>query len=290
MKLITEVTNDLEYLTEEKDGRKHLYVSGPYISVDTPNRNNRVYSRALMEPIVESFLKDKVNNGSAFGEFGHPANGPKINEEKISHRITSLQWDKNHVIGKALILDEGASGKLMKNIIETGGKLGMSTRGLGSVKPNDKGLQDVQHDFKLITVDSVVEPSGAGCWVNGIMEGVEWVFDATKGTFMEKHIEQLAETVKKMSKREREEKMLGLFSHYINGIQQEAWSDDLGPKGRKEVHQAHHQKQLDFHRTAYEGILKWEKNNGPTKISRAQAKHHWDKAQHHITQINRCEV
>ena len=218
MKLITEVTNDLEYLTEEKDGRKHLYVSGPYISVDTPNRNNRVYSRSLMEPIVEGFLKDKVNNGSAFGEFGHPANGPKINEEKISHRITSLKWEGNHVIGKALILDEGASGKLMKNIIETGGKLGMSTRGLGSVKANDKGLQEVQSDFKLLTVDCVVEPSGAGCWVNGIMEGTEWIFDATKGTYMEKNIEELADTVKKMSNRERQEKQLMLFQYYLDNI------------------------------------------------------------------------
>ena len=117
MRLITEIIENLEYLHEEKDGKKYLYVSGPYISVDTPNRNNRIYTRAIMEPVIESYLRDKVNNGTAFGEFGHPANGPNINEEKISHRITSLSWDKNHVIGKALILDEGPSGKLMRKSI-----------------------------------------------------------------------------------------------------------------------------------------------------------------------------
>lgn len=219
MKLITEAIHELEYLIEESPntGRKLLYVEGPYISVDTPNRNNRIYSRSIMEPVVEGYINDRVKSGTAFGEFGHPASGPKINEDKISHRITSLKWQGNHVVGRALVLDEGP-GKLMKNIIETGGKLGMSTRGLGSVKANESGLQEVQNDFRLITVDCVVEPSGAGCWVNGIMEGVEWVFDAAKGTYMEHQVEPLRDEMRKMSRKELEENYYTLFQYYLDGV------------------------------------------------------------------------
>ncbi len=218
LKLITEVTMDAwTPLVEEVNGRKNLYVEGPYISVNTPNRNNRIYSKSMMEPIVENYIQEKVSKGSAFGEFGHP-NGPKINEERLSHRITSLKWDGNSVIGKAVVLDESNLGKIMKNIIETGGRLGMSTRGMGSVVTNSTGLQEVQKDFKLVTVDAVTDPSGAGCWVNGIMEGVEWVYDATRNTFMENRIEQMVETVKNMSREEREERMQRLFEHYLAGI------------------------------------------------------------------------
>lgn len=217
MKLITELCNDLEFnYLEEKEGRKHLYVSGPYISVDTPNKNNRIYPKSMMEPIVEAYLKDKINSKCAYGEFGHP-NGPKVNEERISHRITHMSWDNKNVMGKAIVLDEGA-GKIMKNIIETGGRVGMSTRGLGSVKPNSSGLQEVQSDFKLVTVDAVTDPSGAGCWVNGIMEGVDWVFDATKGTWMEGHVEPMRQNMRKMSSRKLEESYLSLFKYYLAGV------------------------------------------------------------------------
>ncbi len=216
MKLISEVTEALEFLHEEKDGKKHLYVSGPYISVNTPNRNNRIYSKGIMEPVVEGYIKDKIDNRTAYGEFGHPQ-GPKINEERISHRIVGMKWDGDSVIGKAVVLDEG-HGKIMKNIIETGGRFGMSTRGLGSVKANDKGLQEVQSDFKLVTVDAVTDPSGAGCWVNGIMEGMEWVYDATKGTYMENKIEQLADTMKKLTTKELNERKMVLFRHYLAGV------------------------------------------------------------------------
>lgn len=214
-RLITELIEDVQFIVEEKDGKKHLYVEGPYISVNAPNRNNRIYSKELMTPVVETFLQ-KVKSGSAFGEFGHPQ-GPKINEERISHRIVDLNWKDNHVLGKSVVLDEGP-GKMMKSIIETGGKLGMSTRGLGSVKPNDKGLQEVQNDFKLVTVDAVVEPSGLDCWVNGMMEGVEWTYDAAKGTFMENKIEQLQKTMKKLTVRELNEKRLNVFKYVLSGL------------------------------------------------------------------------
>lgn len=216
MKLITELCHDISYALEEKEGRKQLYVTGPYISVDTPNRNNRIYPKSMMEPIVESFLRDKVRGGCAYGEFGHP-NGPKINEDRISHRIVSLDWDNKNVVGKALVQDEGP-GKLLRNIIETGGRVGMSTRGLGSVKPNSAGLQEVQSDFKLVTVDAVTDPSGAGCWVNGIMENAEWVYDAVKGTWMESRVEPLRDNMRKMSQRQLEENYLRLFKYYLSPL------------------------------------------------------------------------
>src|SRR5262245_3345019 len=125
MKLISDLTEDIQFITEDRDGKKFLYVEGPYISVNTPNRNNRIYSKAVMEPVVENYLRDKVNQKTAYGEWGHPQ-GPKINEERISHRITSLKWDGDAVVGRAVVLDEG-HGKIMRNIIETGGRFGMST-------------------------------------------------------------------------------------------------------------------------------------------------------------------
>jgi hypothetical protein len=214
----------LSFLIEEKEGKKQLYVEGPFISVNVPNRNNRVYSKSLMEPIIEGFIVDKIDNKTAYGEWGHPQ-GPKINEERISHRIVSLKWDKDQVIGKAVVLDEG-NGKIMRNIIETGGRFGMSTRGLGSVKDNGKGLQEVQSDFKLVTVDAVTDPSGVNCWINGIMEGVEWLYDATKGTYLENKIEQVADEVKKtvevedrkLTPEQLNEKMLHLFKYYLSEL------------------------------------------------------------------------
>jgi hypothetical protein len=218
MKLITEVNfNDLKMFEEGAEGsKKHLYVEGPYISVNIPNRNKRIYSKGIMEPVVESFINEKVKNNTAYGEWGHPST-PKINEERLSHRIVSLKWDGNNVIGKAVVFEEGM-GKLMRSIIESGGRLGMSTRGLGSVKANDSGLQEVQNDFKLVTVDAVTDPSGVGCFVNGVLESVDWVFDATKGTWMEAKVEEFVEKTQKLSPHELEEKQLFLWKYYLEGL------------------------------------------------------------------------
>ena len=218
MKLITELVNEqIEFLSEEKDGKKLLYVQGPYISVDTPNRNNRVYPKGMMEPIVENYINSKIKEKTAYGEWGHPQ-GPKINEDRISHRITDLKWDGKNVIGKAVVLDEGM-GKIMRSIMETGGRFGMSTRGLGSVKPNDKGLQEVQSDFKLVTVDAVTDPSGVGCWVNGILEDVDWVYDATRNTFMENKVEEIVEEIKKdPNPKEITARKIQLFEMYLKGL------------------------------------------------------------------------
>jgi hypothetical protein len=218
MKLITEFTETLQVFSEANaSGKKNLYVEGPYISVDVGNKNGRIYPRNIMQPVVESYIKDKIQAGTAYGEWGHP-NGPKINEERISHRITNFRWDGNAVVGKAL--DEGM-GKIMRSIIESGGRVGMSTRGMGSVKANAQGLQEVQDDFKLVTVDAVTDPSGAGCYVNGILESREFFYDSVKDAWTEQQIEDLQKEIKKkFTAREINENKLALFEFIISNVAQ----------------------------------------------------------------------
>jgi len=217
LKIITEITEELQYLVEEgSSGKKHLYVEGPYISCETGNRNGRIYRKPIMEPVVESFIKEKVSTGSAYGEFGHPE-GPGLNNERISHRITSLKWDGNNVVGKAVVIPEGL-GKIMEGIIDTGGRLGMSTRGLGSVKAGEGGLQEVQNDFRLLTVDAVTDPSGAGCWVNGMLEDKQFAIDAATGTIFEAIAEDFVKGVKKLSVKQIQENYLLIFEHFIRNL------------------------------------------------------------------------
>lgn len=215
MFLISEINEDIKYVAEEKEGKKHFYLEGPNIVVEQKNRNGRMYLKHIVEPVVESFINDKIKTGTAYGELGHPE-GPKLNEERFSHRITNFRWDGNNVIGKSVIIEEGR-GKLILGMIETGGKIGMSTRGLGSVVEKN-GVNEVQNDFKLITVDAVTDPSGPGCWVNGIMEGVSYFYDATSGTLMESRIDDLHKKMKKMTNKELQEKKLKLFEYYISGL------------------------------------------------------------------------
>lgn len=219
MRLITELTEEIGYkvVTEEATGKKSLYLEGIFAQSEIVNKNNRVYPRAVMESAMDKYINEKVQSRTAYGELGHPQ-GPKINEDRISHLIESLNWDQNNVLGKARILNTNM-GRIVEGIIEGGGRVGVSTRGLGSVKPNSRGIMEVQNDFRVATAaDIVTDPSGPNCMVNGIMEGVEWVYDATKGTYMEQRIEQFVDTVKKFNKRELNEKKLWLFNHYLTEI------------------------------------------------------------------------
>lgn len=222
MKLIRELCEDIQYVTElaKINGVEMplLKLRGPMLSTE-PNRNKRVYSEECLRPVVSSFLKEKVQTKQAWGELGHPKgeDGPKIHESNISHLITDLRWEGKQVIGECTVLNHGP-GLMLKAMIEVGGKPGMSTRGLGSVKQSENGLSEVQKDYKLITIDAVTDPSGPGCFVEGIMEGIDWVYDAARDTWMENKVEQVVETVKKMSNRERTEAQLRLFEYYLAGI------------------------------------------------------------------------
>ena len=170
MKLIKEVAQDINYLVESKEDGvgKNVYIEGVFAQADTKNRNNRTYGRGIMEREVNKY-QDLIGHKRSLGELGHPEN-PSINLHQVSHLITSLRMEGNDVIGRAKIL-ETPMGVIARNLIENGVGLGVSTRGLGSLKMNSQGINEVQDDFHLATVDIVADPSAPNAFVNGIMEG-----------------------------------------------------------------------------------------------------------------------
>ena len=170
MKLITEHVSDLEYIVEGKG--KTQYIKGIFMQSDIKNQNGRVYPYSVLNKEVKNYTKKYVNEGRALGELGHPM-GPTINLDRVSHLITELEEDGKNFIGKAKIMDT-PNGKIVKNLIESGVRLGVSSRGLGSVKTNKSGVNEVQKDFTLSTVDIVADPSAPAAFVNGIMEGREF--------------------------------------------------------------------------------------------------------------------
>lgn len=211
--LIREEILDVHTLTEEKEGKKYMYLEGIFMQ-GVPNRNGRIYPMETLIKETNRYITEKVSPKRAFGELGHPE-GPQINLDRISHLIESLRVDGKNIIGKAKLM-ETPSGEIAKRIIESGGQLGMSSRALGSLKKLSNGLLEVQNDLRLVTAaDIVAEPSAPDAFVNGIMEDVEWVYDIAKGTWVEKHFDQMVESVKKMPKRKLEESKLRLFEYFL---------------------------------------------------------------------------
>jgi hypothetical protein len=178
MKLIAEYTNEgLGYsITEGKNGKRETYIEGIFMQAEGTNRNGRIYTREVLTSAVDRYNNEQVMTGRAVGELNHPE-GPSINLDKVSHRITELKWDGNNVIGKALILDT-PMGRIVKGLVEGGVQLGVSSRGMGSLESKN-GVSYVKDDFHLSTVDIVQDPSAPNAFVNGIMEGVDWVMDNT---------------------------------------------------------------------------------------------------------------
>jgi len=176
MKLIAEYTNEgLGYsITEGKNGKKETYIEGIFMQAEGKNRNGRVYTREVLTAAVDRYNNEQVMTGRAVGELNHPE-GPSINLDKVSHRITELKWDGNNVVGKALILDT-PMGQIVKGLVEGGVQLGVSSRGMGSLEKR-AGVNYVKDDFMLSTVDIVQDPSAPNAFVNGIMEGVDWTMD-----------------------------------------------------------------------------------------------------------------
>lgn len=184
LKLIAEYTDtDIGYsITEDKKtGKKNVFIEGIFMSAELKNRNGRIYTREVLEKAVDKYNREQVITGRAVGELNHPE-GPSINLDKVSHRITELIWDGNDVRGKALILDT-PMGQIVKGLVEGGVQLGVSSRGMGSLESRN-GANYVKDDFMLNTVDIVQDPSAQNCFVNGIMEGVEWTQD-NEGHFVE---------------------------------------------------------------------------------------------------------
>jgi len=184
MKLIAEYTNNNLGYTIQEDadtGKKNVYIEGIFMTAEAKNRNGRIYSRDILESAVSKYNQEQVITGRAVGELNHP-DGPSINLDKVSHRITELKWEGNDVVGKALILDT-PMGQIVKGLVEGGVQLGVSSRGMGSLETRN-GASYVKDDFMLNTVDIVQDPSAHNAFVNGIMEGVDWT-QGSSGQFIE---------------------------------------------------------------------------------------------------------
>tara|TARA_B110000240_G_C13274079_1_gene357160 strand:+ start:58 stop:711 length:654 start_codon:yes stop_codon:yes gene_type:complete len=175
MKLIAEYNDsNLEVIEEKVNGKKTLIIEGVFMQADAKNRNGRVYEKSILESAVAKYVKDQVSTGRAVGELNHPE-GPSINLDKVSHKITELRFEGSNVVGKASILNT-PMGKIVEGLLEGGVKLGVSSRGMGTLV-NKKGTSYVGDDFMLSTVDIVQDPSAPEAFVNGIMEGVEWIWE-----------------------------------------------------------------------------------------------------------------
>ena len=216
MKLIREVVEQVEYLTEEKDGKKNLYIVGPFLVSEKQNKNGRLYKEETMAREVDRYKSEYISKNRAFGELGHP-DTPAITLERVSHRIVDLNQEGTIWVGKALIL-ETTMGMNAKKMIEGGCQLGVSSRGMGSLK-NINGVNVVQDDFYLATAaDIVADPSAPGAFVQGIMEGVEFWYDETSGTWVKEAVRNLYKNKWKYSQSEVEKVSLQIFENFVNRL------------------------------------------------------------------------
>jgi Prohead core protein serine protease len=214
MKLIKEVVENVSYLTEEKDGKKALFIEGPFLVAETVNRNKRMYKEESMRREVNRYNEEYVLKNRAFGELGHP-DTPSINLDRVSHITVGLRQEGNIWIGKAKIL-ETPMGNIARQIIEGGGQLGVSSRGMGTVKTIN-GVNIVQDDFYLATAaDIVADPSAPGAFVQGIMEGKEWML--VDGIWTEQHYEEAKREIKQASQKQIDEVSLRIFQNFINKL------------------------------------------------------------------------
>ena len=214
MKLITEQIEDVQILTEEKDGKKLLYIEGVFLQSELTNRNGRRYPFDVLNREVERYNEEYVKTKRALGELGHP-DGPTINLDRVSHRIVSLRAEGHNFMGKAQILDT-PMGKIAKSLLDEGVQLGVSSRGMGSIDKQE-GVSVVRDDFMLTTAaDIVADPSAPDAFVNGIMEGKEWVWEG--GLLREKQIQEMKDSINRASKIELEEKMLQAFDRFLSNL------------------------------------------------------------------------
>lgn len=216
MKLIREEIHDVEFVTEEKDGNKSLFIVGPFLAQETINKNGRWYPREVLSREVARYTKECIEQSCAYGELGHPA-GPGINLDRVSHMIKSLKLEGNHYIGRAKITEGTPMGAIARSLILEGARLGVSSRGMGSLRNDERiGAQVVQDDFRIAAgADIVADPSGPGCFVNGIMEGADWTLDPVLGWKRLEQIEETRKELRKLSLRQIEEQTLALWKRFL---------------------------------------------------------------------------
>ena len=217
MKLIAEFTDhNIEFLTEKSEnGSKRHFIEGVFMQSESKNRNGRIYPKAILEKAVDRYVIEQVKTGRAVGELNHPE-GPTINLDKVSHIIEKLDWSGNDVVGKARIL-ETPMGNIVKGLLEGGVRLGVSTRGMGSLEERN-GVMFVKDDFHLSTVDIVQDPSAPTAFVNGIMEGVEWVWN--NGIIQSQVIERMETEIKKAPRSNLYEVQVREFKNFLSLLKQ----------------------------------------------------------------------
>jgi len=217
MKLITEVIEEgFQYnLVEDKNGKKNYFIEGVFMQSEMKNKNGRIYPKGVLMKEVARYNQEYVGKNRAYGELGHPA-GPTINLERCSHMIKELKEDGNNFIGKAKIM-ETPYGNIVKNLMDEGASLGVSSRGMGTLRPGKDGSQEVQKDFYLATAaDIVADPSAPDAYVNGVMEGKEWVWE--NGIFKESIIAGHHDVISKASKKDLEQAKLDVFKNFISRL------------------------------------------------------------------------
>ena len=214
MLLITEVNDNVNLVTEEVNGEKQYHIDGIFMQAEQKNRNGRVYPSKVLMNEVKKYNNDYVRSKRAMGELGHP-DGPQLNLERVSHLIKELRIDGNDVYGKAKILDT-PYGKIVKNLISEGVKIGVSSRGMGSLKQNSSGVNEVQDDFRLSAVDIVADPSAPDAFVEGIMEGKEWVWE--NGILTARKIDTYKKHIRSATKNDLEEAKLYAFADFLSNL------------------------------------------------------------------------
>lgn len=219
MKLITEVFDELQYVTEAKeDGSKNFYIEGVFLQAAVENRNGRIYPEEIMDKEVARYMKEAVDTKTAMGELGHP-NGPQINLDRVSHRIVSLRKEGTNYVGKALVTNT-PMGNIARGLMESGARLGVSSRGMGSLKLNKEGINEVQDDFRLATAaDIVADPSAPNAWVDGIMESVDWIYDERLGWKAIQIAEQAKQDIETaVTTRQFDERKLKILENYLQKL------------------------------------------------------------------------
>jgi hypothetical protein len=216
MQLIREEIETVDFIVEERNGKKNLFIEGIFLQGDLKNRNGRMYPMETLRKEVQRYTENHVNSGRALGELGHP-DGPTVNLDRVSHKIVSLKENGNNFIGKAKILGT-PMGKIAESLISEGVKLGVSSRGIGSLKQTREGVNIVSDDFMLSTAaDIVADPSAPDAFVEGIMEGKNWIWDG--GILREQQAAKTYKTINTLvSTKQLDEQKLDLFNNFLNNL------------------------------------------------------------------------
>ena len=216
MKLITEVSDKISYLTEEQDGKKSLFIEGIFMQSEIKNKNGRVYPISVLEKEVNRYVTEAIQNNRAYGELGHP-NNPTINLDRVSHMIKSLRKEGTDFVGKAKIMDT-PMGNIVRNLVNEGANIGVSSRAVGSLKESN-GVMVVQEDLHLATpADIVADPSAPSAFVRGIMENAEWVYNASADAWVQEQLDNTKKALHKASIKEIENNSLRIFENFLKTL------------------------------------------------------------------------